>query len=126
MEWEACTPCVDTAQHQVQTALGALTSHPSTLVLHRLVTVVMKYGLGDYTSGWTRFTLDWTQDWITIHVNNTLVASYTENITITRSFTDAQPLIFTSTIMDRTPTLPQDKFPQEFLIDWVRVYAWDD
>jgi hypothetical protein len=81
-------------------------------------------GVGDFTSGWTVFTLDWTEDWMSMSVNGTVVANF-DNATIIRSFTDLQPLILTATAMERVPTLPEDVFPQEYLVDWVRVYAWD-
>ena len=79
---------------------------------------------GDYTSEWTTFTLDWTEEWISMSINGKPVATYT-NATV-GSLTDVQPLVFTATVMERRPTLPEDVFPQEYLVDWVRIYAWDD
>ena len=79
---------------------------------------------GDYTSKWTVFRLDWTDTWISMAVDNKTVATFT-NASLVRSFTDVQPLILTATVMERVPTLPSDVFPQEYWVDWVRIYAWD-
>jgi hypothetical protein len=57
-------------------------------------------------------------------VDNKTVATFT-NASLVRSFTDVQPLILTATVMERVPTLPSDVFPQEYWVDWVRIYAWD-
>jgi len=38
--------------------------------------------LGDYTSNWTVFTLDWTEDWIAMAVNGRTVATYAHNTTV--------------------------------------------
>ena len=79
---------------------------------------------GDFTSEWTVFRLDWTETWISMAINNKTVATF-QNASLVQSFTDMQPFIFTATVMDRVPTLPSDVFPQEYLVDWVRIYAWD-
>jgi hypothetical protein len=78
---------------------------------------------GDFTSKWTTFTLDWTPAWLSIRANNETLAVYT-NKTLLNSMTDVQPLILTATVMERTPTLPDDVFPQEYWVDWVRIYEW--
>jgi len=70
------------------------------------------------------FTLDWTEEWITISVNGTVVANYADNLTVIQSFTDPQPLLITMTIMERTKPLPIDVFPQKFYVDWVRIFKW--
>lgn len=71
------------------------------------------------------FTLDWTADWISIAINGKPVAVYT-NATLVQTLTDVQPLILTATVMERLPTLPADRFPQEYWVDYVRIYQWDE
>ena len=86
----------------------------------------MIYGLnGDFTSNWTVFTLDWTTNWISFAINGKPVVVYT-NATTVQTLTDVQPLILTATVMERVATLPGDKFPQEYWVDYVRIYQWDD
>jgi len=54
---------------------------------------------------------------------NAFCTSFPQQVTC--SFTDQQPLVLTATVMERMPTLPLDVFPQEYYIDYVRIYAWE-
>lgn len=46
------------------------------------------------------------------------------NATTAGFFTDPLFMAFTACVMDRVLPTDADTFPQEYLIDWVRVYQW--
>ena len=78
---------------------------------------------GDWTGRWSRFAVDWTDEWIAMSVDSTPYALY-ERSAATPSFTDPLFLALTACVMQRMPPTPTDRFPLEYLIDWVRVYEW--
>ena len=78
---------------------------------------------GDWTGRWSRFAVDWTDEWIAMSVDGTPYALYERSAAIP-SFTDPLFLALTACVMQRMPPTPTDRFPLEYLIDWVRVYEW--
>jgi beta-glucanase (GH16 family) len=82
---------------------------------------------GDWSSNWTTFAVDWTEDWIVMRVNDEPYAVFGPPATepwALRAFTDPLFLALTACVMDREPPSPDDEFPQEYMIDWVKVYEW--
>ena len=84
-------------------------------------------GVGDWTSNWNVFTVDWTPTWIAMYVNGEVYASYygADYEKAAAAFTDPLFLALTACVMDRTPPTPSDVFPMEYWIDWGRVYAFE-
>ena len=53
-----------------------------------------------------------------------LTADFAKDPGAIATFTDPLFLALTSCVMDRVPPTASDKFPLEYLVDWVRVYEW--
>ena len=79
--------------------------------------------LGDWTSDWTTFSVDWAADWIAMTVNGELYAHWAQP-QAAAAFTDKLFLALTACVMERVPVGSTDRFPQEYLIDWVKVYEY--
>jgi beta-glucanase (GH16 family) len=79
---------------------------------------------GDWTGIWTRFAVDWTDEWIAMSVDDRPYAEYDRIPSAVASFTDPLFLALTACVMERIPPTAIDKFPLEYLVDWVKVYAW--
>jgi beta-glucanase (GH16 family) len=102
---------------------GSLPSRGGTGCTH--IPVDMPVGgtaaIGDWTSNWTTFTVDWADDWIAMRVNGKLYAHFETDKTW---YTDPLFLALTACVMDRVPPNQDDTFPLYYLVDWVRVYAF--
>ena len=80
--------------------------------------------IGDWTSRWTTFTVDWTDTFIAMSVDGQPYALFEPAASTIAAFTDPLFLALTACVMDRVFTSPRDVFPLEYLVDWVRVYEW--
>ena len=96
----------------------------------------------DFTSYWATWRLDWTEEWITISINDTVYASwnadYPGNPDWVRNpgaaLSDEMILLLTAHAMsggrdggrcNNGPLHPSDLIPiNEYMVDWVRVYQW--
>ena len=70
--------------------------------------------MGDYTSKWSTFQLDWDQDWITMSVDGELYANYDRNATGSERLpylTEPMFLWLTACVMNRVRPTASDVFP---------------
>ena len=80
---------------------------------------------GDFTSEWHVFRVDWNpRGWIAFYVDGQLTASFV-NASSVAAFTDPLFIALTACVMGRVPVLPTDVLPQEYLVDYVRVYSFE-
>jgi hypothetical protein len=79
---------------------------------------------GDWTGVWTRFAVDWTDEWIGMSVDDKPFALFDQTPDALAAFTDPLFLALTACVMQRTLPAPSDPFPLEYVVDWVRVYEW--
>ena len=82
----------------------------------------------DFTSYFTTFTLDWTESWITMSINGTVYSScntaYGDGTRVA-DLKDAMFLWLTAHPLHRgAPVGAHDRFPLDYLVDWVRIYEW--
>lgn len=80
---------------------------------------------GDYSSKWTTFTVDWTEHYIVVWIDGTPAESFNRSA-VNAQFTDELFLAITSCVMKRVPPGPGDVLPQEYQIDSVQVWSYDD
>ena len=81
----------------------------------------LSQAVGDFSTQWVTFTLDWTPEYIAMYVDGQIYAHFVGG---SAGLTDDLFLALTACVMDRVPPTPEDEFPLEYDIDWVRVYAW--
>jgi beta-glucanase (GH16 family) len=83
--------------------------------------------LGDWTTNFTNFRVDWTESWIVMYVNGEVYANYglaEGDAAAVARFTDPLFLALTACVMERVPPIAQDVLPQQYLVDYVKVYEW--
>lgn len=87
----------------------------------------------DFTSYWTTWRLDWTENWIAMSINDTVYSSYycpIRNGTVAAgcnipNMQDPMYLwLSSSPLKYRAQVGPGDVFPLEYLVDYVRIYQW--
>lgn len=78
----------------------------------------------DFSTGWTTFTVDWTDSWISMRANGTVYGFYNDTSAI-EAFTDPLFLALTACVMNRVPVNGSDAFPREYQVDRVAVYEWE-
>lgn len=76
----------------------------------------------DYFTDFHEFTVEWGPSWIAMYVDGTIVSNSKQRI---EDFTDPLFYALTACVMNRQPPASQDVFPQEYLIDWVKIWAFD-
>ena len=74
----------------------------------------------DFTA-WTTFRLDWTEKWVAMSINGTTYSRYR---IYPDQLTDGMLLALTSAVIRRAPVTARDVFPQDYKIDYVRIYQW--
>lgn len=79
--------------------------------------------LKDFTTSWQVFRVDWTEDYIAMYINDTLVANFL-NKTVVDTYTDNLFIALTACVMERVPVTLNDTFPQKYYVDWVKIYEW--
>jgi hypothetical protein len=80
--------------------------------------------VGDWTSNWTTFAVDWTAGRVVMRVDGSPFAVFDQSPDALASFTDPLFVALTACVMDRLPPTHLDTFPLEYLVDWVKVYDW--
>ena len=80
-------------------------------------TRVPSSAIGDWSSTWRVFTLDWTPSWITMAVDGELYANFDTQSAALAHFTDPLFLALTACVMDRVPPGPADVFPLKYYVD---------
>eukprot|EP00051_Salpingoeca_urceolata_P002514 m.50942 g.50942 ORF g.50942 m.50942 type:complete len:247 (-) comp12186_c0_seq1:88-828(-) len=81
--------------------------------------------LDDFTSQWREFVVDWIPNTrLVMRIDNVTVSDYT-NTTLLAHMTDPLFYALTSCVMERVPPVVTDKLPQQYLIDWVKIWAWE-
>ena len=81
--------------------------------------------IGDFTTSYHTFSLDWTPGWISMAVDGKQYAFWNETLAMA-AFTDRLFLALTACVMERVPVnaLNQKAFPFEYKIDFVRVFEF--
>jgi len=77
----------------------------------------------DYTTNWHEYSVDWAHDWLVMRIDNVTVSSFNDSAAMS-AFTDPLFLALTACVMERTPPTPADVLPQEYYVDWVRIWEW--
>ena len=77
----------------------------------------------DYTSDWHVWTVDWTAAWVVMSIDGVAISVFDKVAALT-AFTDPLFLALTSAVMHNIAPTSLDVLPQEFLVDWVRVWRW--
>eukprot|EP01048_Picozoa_sp_COSAG05_P016310 COSAG05_NODE_2083_length_3598_cov_2.077451_2_plen_199_part_00 len=92
---------------------GTMASHYPTIGAH-----------GDWSSDWSVFQLDWTENWLTMSVNGKLYVNYDRNASGGERLPALNRPMFlwlTACVMNRVLPTADNIFPLEYLVDYVKV-----